>query len=138
MKTFLKNRGASLWLALAAMILGIAAYFLYAKYGVTEFSPTLNQSAVIALWVGVALSLIGIVTNWKPVKVLAYLAFFYAFFGFANSQATYVANIFVSIDGTTFSAGFIMTAAAFILSIVVALISAIVTKTKKEEVPANA
>ncbi len=138
MKTFLKNRGASLWLALIAILFGAAAYFLYAKYGITEFSPALNQNAVIALWVGVALSLIGIVTNWKPVKVLAYLAFFYAFFGFSNSQATYVANIFVSIDGTTFSAGFIMTAAAFILAIIVALIAAIVTKTKKEEVSANA
>ena len=138
MKNFLKNRGASLWLALIAILLGAAAYFLYAKYGITEFSPALNKSAVIAVWVGVGLSVIGIVTNWKPVKVLSYLAFFYAFFGFINSQATYVANIFVSIDGTTFSLGFILTAAAFFLAIVVALITAIVTKTKKEEVPANA
>ena len=138
MKNFLKNRGASLWLALIAILLGAAAYFLYAKYGITEFSPALNKSAVIAVWVGVGLSVIGIVTNWKPVKVLSYLAFFYAFFGFINSQATYVANIFVSIDGTTFSLGFILTAAAFFLAIVVALIAVIATKAKKQEVPADA
>ena len=88
--------------------------------------------------VGVGLSVIGIVTNWKPVKVLSYLAFFYAFFGFINSQATYVANIFVSIDGTTFSTGFILTAVAFVLAILTALVAVIATKTKKEEVPANA
>ena len=138
MKNFLKNRGASLWLALIAILLGAAAYFLYAKYGITEFSPALNKSAVIAVWVGVGLSVIGIVTNWKPVKVLSYLAFFYAFFGFINSQATYVANIFVSIDGTTFSLGFILTAAAFFLAIIVALIAVIATKAKKQEVPADA
>ena len=138
MKNFLKNRGASLWLALIAILLGAAAYFLYAKYGITEFSPALNKSAVIAVWVGVGLSVIGIVTNWKPVKVLSYLAFFYAFFGFINSQATYVANIFVSIDGTTFSLGFILTAAVFFLAIVVALIAVIATKAKKQEVPADA
>ena len=138
MKNFLKNRGASLWLALIAILLGAAAYFLYAKYGITEFSPALNKSAVIAVWVGVGLSVIGIVTNWKPVKVLSYLAFFHAFFGFINSQATYVANIFVSIDGTTFSLGFILTAAAFFLAIVVALIAVIATKAKKQEVPADA
>ncbi len=138
MKNFLKKRGASLWLALVAIFFGVAAYFLYSKYGVTEFSPTLDKSAVIAVWIGVALGLVGIVTNWKPVKVLSYLAYFYALFGFINSQATYVANIFVAIDGTTFSKGFIMTAAAFVLAIITALVTVIVTKTKKEEVPANA
>ena len=134
MKDFIKNRGASLWLALAAMLLGAAAYFLYAKNGITEFSPALSKSAVIALWVGVGLCLVGIVLNCKPILVLSYLVYLYAFFGFVGSQVTYITNIFVSIDGTTFSTGFILTAASFVLAIVAALAAAILSKPKTGEV----
>ena len=138
MKQFLQKRGASLWLALAAMAAGVAAYFLYAKFGITEFSPALSMSAVIALWVGAGLSLLGAVLHWKPIKVLAYLVYFYALFGFIGSQVTYIVNIFVSIDGTTFSAGFLATAAAFLVAILAALVSAIVTKSEPREVEQNA
>ena len=138
MKGFVNKRGASLWLALAAVVLGVAAVFLYQKNGVTEFSPTLNSRALIALWAGAALCLLGLVLNFKPVKVLGYLAYLYALFGFIGSQATYITNIFVSIDGTTFSKGFLMTAAAIVAAVITALVAALLTKKNSGEVESHA
>ncbi len=127
---FFQGRGAGYYLALPALILGVLAYVFYAKNGITEFNPTLSQKAIIAAFVGVGLCVVSLIYEWKPLKYLAYLAYLYAFMAFLNSQITYIANVFVSIDGSTFSAGFLLTAASFLLAAILALLSAVLTKSR--------
>ena len=61
---------------------------------------------------------------------------------FIYSQVTYIANIFVAIDGYTFSGGFIATAVMYVLSFLFTLLAAILNNWKpwgkkaKEEVQA--
>ena len=127
-KSFLAGRGVGYYLALPALVFGVLAYVLYAKNGITEFNPSLSQKAIIAVFVGAALCLVSLFFECKPVKYLAYLAYLYAFMAFLNSQITYIVNVFVSIDGSTFSAGFILTAVSFLLAMLLALVAAILTK----------
>ena len=131
-KSFFQARGAGYFLALPALLLGVLAYVLYAKNGITEFNPTLSQKAIIAVFVGAGLCAVSLVFAYKPVKYLAYLAYLYAFLAFLNSQITYIVNVFVSIDGSTFSAGFLLTAASFLLAMLLALVSAILTKNGRD------
>ena len=130
---FFQGRGAGYFLALPALVLGILAYVFYAKNGITEFNPALSQKAIIAVFVGVALCAVSLVYECKPVKYLAYLAYLYAFMAFLNSQITYIANIFVSIDGSTFSAGFLLAAASFLLAAILALVAAVMTKRREDK-----
>ena len=131
-KSFFQNRGAGYYLALPALALGVLAYVFYAKNGITEFNPSLSQKAIIAVFVGAGLCAVSLVYEWKPIKYLAYLAYLYAFMAFLNSQITYIVNVFVSIDGSTFSTGFLLTAASFVLAMILALVSAILTKSRRD------
>ena len=78
----------------------------------------------------------------KPIRYVAYLFCLYAFMWFIYSQVTYIANIFVAIDGYTFSGGFIATAVMYVLSFLFTLLAAILNNWKpwgkkaKEEVRA--
>ena len=127
-KPFLAGRGAGYYLALPALALGVLAYVFYAKHGITEFNPALSQKAIAAVLAGAALCLVSLFFERKPIKYLAYLAYLYAFMAFLNSQITYIVNVFVSIDGSTFSAGFLLTAVSFLLAMLLALVAAILTK----------
>ena len=63
-----------------------------------------------------------------PSKILCELSFLISFLSFLfyiNSQLTLITNVFVSIDGTTFSAGFIFNFIFGILSLGLALSASI-------------
>ena len=131
-KSFFQGRGAGYYLALPALVLGVLAYVLYAKNGITEFNPALSQKAIIAVFAGAVLCAVSLVYELRPVKYLAYLVYLYAFMAFLNSQITYIVNVFVSIDGSTFSAGFLLTAVSFLLAAILALVSAVLTKKRED------
>ena len=60
------------------------------------------------------------------VRLLRYVAFLLTFFGFIRfigTQATYIANVFVGIDGNTFTAGFLCAAVFSVLSFVLMLVA---------------
>jgi len=131
-------RGAADILCIAAIILAFAAYFLYRGNGINEFSPQLSQSAIIWTLAGAAVCLAGLLLHSRLVRFAAYLMLLYAFLGFINAQITYIANVFVSIDGNTFTPGFIMTAVSFVLAIVTALLSAVLIRREEDtRVPAS-
>ena len=123
--SFLQNKGVGWFLAVPVAIFAAAAAILYQKTGVTEFSPALYPTALYTAWGAAALSVISLFLNWKPLKYATYLLALYSFIQYIASQATYIVNVFVSIDGTTFSSGMIATASAYLLAIVVGLIAAI-------------
>ena len=123
--SFFQNKGLGFYLALPVAACAAAAVLLYCKTGVTEFSPALYPSAVWSAWAAAAISLISLCINRKPVKYLSYLLALYSFIQYLSSQATYIVNVFVSIDGTTFSSGMIATSVMYLLAIVLGLAAAI-------------
>lgn len=123
--SFFQNKGLGFFLALPAAICAAAAALLYQKTGVTEFSPVLYSSAVYTAWAAAAVSVLSIFFHWKVLKYCSYLLILYSFIQYISSQATYIVNVFVSIDGTSFSSGMVATASAYLLAIVLALVAAI-------------
>ena len=110
-----------LWM-LAALALGAVGFIAYIRSGVTEFTPALSRAALIAFGVGVGLSLLAVLWNVKAVRFGAYLALLYALLKSVSVQATYIVNVFVSIDGNRFTLGFLLTAVATLLAAAAALI----------------
>ena len=123
-KKFLLNKGVGYYLTLPAIAFCIAAICLYVQNGITSFNPELNASAIAYISVCLALCVISLAVDFKPVKDVAYLLCLYSFMWFIYSQVTYIANVFVAIDGYTLSGGFIATAVMYVLSFVCVLLSA--------------
>lgn len=124
-KKFLAGKGVGYYLTLPALIFCIAALCLYSQNGVTSFNPELNASAIAYTVICIVLCAVALVVDMKPVRYIAYLLCLYAFMWFVYSQVTYIANVFVAIDGYTFTGGFICTAVFFVLSFVFVLLSAV-------------
>ncbi|MCD8295164.1 MAG: hypothetical protein LUE27_07990 [Clostridia bacterium] len=116
-KGFIKNRGVSLYISLIALVCGVAALILYAVTGVTAFTSSLNYGLIAALVVGIVINVASTILGEKLLKYAAYAVYLFALLQYVYVEITYIANVFVSIDGTSFSASFIMT---FILCIAAA------------------
>ena len=136
-KKFLSGKGVGYYLTLPAIIFGILAIVMYGKTGITDFNTQLSTGVLVCGWIGVGLLIISLAFEFKPVKYVAYLLFLFAFFAYIQTQATYIANVFVSIDGNTFTGGFIATVVFYVLSFVVTLLAAALSTwrpwAKKEE-----
>ena len=104
-KKFLSGKGVGYYLTLPSIAFCIAALCLYRENGVTSFNPELNTGAIAYVAVCLALCALSLVVDFKPIRYVAYLFCLYAFMWFIYSQVTYIANIFVAIDGYTFSGG---------------------------------
>lgn len=124
-KKFFVGKGVGYYLTLPALIFCIVALCLYKQNGVTSFNPELNPSAIAYISVCIALCVISLIIDFKPIKYVAYLLCLYSFMWFIFSQVTYIANVFVAIDGYTFTSGFISTMVFFILSFIFVLLSGI-------------
>ncbi len=127
-KNFLKGKGVGYYLTLPALIFCVAALCLYYQNGITSFNPELNMGAVGLIAASIVLSVISLIADFKPVRYLAYLLCLGSFMGFILSQATYIANVFVAIDGYTFTVGFIATVVMYVLSIVFTLLAGILNR----------
>lgn len=122
------KKGIGYYLVIPAVLLGAAGLMAYIKSGVTEFTPSLSKEVIAAYAVGIGLCLFSLACEWKTVKFCGYLAFLYAFLQSICVQATYVANVIVSIDGNSFSAGFLMMAVCSLFAVIAAAASACLQK----------
>lgn len=129
-KEFFAKRGVGYYLTLPALIFCILALCLYYKNGITSFNPELNVGAIATIIVSIVLCGVSLVADFKVVRYLAYLLCLGSFMGFVLSQATYIANVFVAIDGYTFTSGFIATAVLYVLSFVFILLAGILNHWK--------
>lgn len=127
-KKFFAGRGVGYYLTLPAIAFCIAAICLYRANGVTAFNPELNKNAIAYLIVCLSICVVSLVVDFKPIRYIAYLFCLYAFMWFIFSQVTYIANIFVGIDNTTFTNGFIATAVMYVLAFLFTLLAAILSK----------
>ena len=131
-KNFFSTRTIGFYVTIPAIIFGVAGLLCYKTYGVTEFSPNLSAEAMGGLIVGIILCVLSLALEFKPVRFFGYLALLYGCLNTITAQITYIVNIFVSIDGTTFSQGFILTVAFSALAWITALVAAILTKQRKK------
>lgn len=124
----MQGGGVGYYLTLPAIAFCIAAICLYRANGVTAFNPELNKNAIAYLIVCLSICVVSLVVDFKPIRYIAYLFCLYAFMWFIFSQVTYIANIFVGIDNTTFTNGFIATAVMYVLAFLFTLLAAILSK----------
>ena len=132
LKNYFSTRTVGFYVTIPALIFAVAGLICYKTYGVTEFSPKLSVEALGGFIAGIVLCAASLVLDYKPVRFFGYLALLYGCLNSITAQATYIVNIFVSIDGTTFSQGFILTVVFSVLAWVTALVASILTKQRKK------
>lgn len=118
MKKFLASRTIGFYITACAVICQIVAMICYATFGVTEFSPELLVVPFVMSGLAIMIDVASEIIGWKICKQIAFLLSLYALISYFGSQINYIVNVFVSIDGSTFSAGFIASAVFFILTAV--------------------
>ena len=119
-------------LALAALC-GAVGLYAYTICGVNpQFDLKLGADILAAYGIGIVLCLVSLFFSRKPVKFFGFLALLYAFVQSIAVQATYVTNVFVSIDGNSFSPEFLTMAIASLLAVTAALAATILSAKRKE------
>jgi hypothetical protein len=124
-KYFMRHKTLSDAFLAAGFLFAILALVFYLKTGITDFNPKINSAATTSLIVVLVLSFLLLFFGSKNGKYLAFLLVLYSFIQYLSSQATYIANVFVAIDGSTFSAGFIVTFLMYVFSFSFFLVSGI-------------
>lgn len=110
---------------ICACVLFLLLIFIYRETGKNEFAPALSNKA-LGGWIAAAmLSFVLLIWENKALTYVAYLCGLYAWLQFLTSQIYYIVNVFVAIDGSSFSASFIFTAAAGLAAWIMALSAAI-------------
>ena len=132
-KNFFAGKGVGYYLTLPALICAIAALILYSQTGVTQFSVSLSGTVIASLCVAMGLCLASLILDFRPVRYAAYLVCLFSFLSYVHTQVDYIGNVFVGIDGNSFTAGFIATVISFVLAFLLMLVSAILTKNGKKE-----
>lgn len=132
MKNFLsiKNKGISEILILLTFIFTIINLILYCQSGVTIFNPNLYQSVIISLSFAIFLEGFTLIFNSKIIKYSIFILLLYSFIEYIYSQITYIANVFVAIDNSSFSLPMIFLFIFYILSIGLSLTGAIISKSE--------
>lgn len=132
LKNYFSTRTLGFFVTVPAILFAVAGLLAYRAYGMTEFTPTLSVEAQAGYIAGIVLCAASLVLEYRPVRFFGYLALLYACLTAVAVQATYIVNVFVSIDGNTFSDGFIMTVAFSVLAWVTALAATVLTKPRKK------
>lgn len=127
-KKLTARRGVSFYLSLVALVCAVAALILYITTGVTVFNPKLDGAVIALLAVGIAISVASVVFEYKLIKYVAFIIYLSAWFQYLIIEITYIANIFVSIDGTKFTPAFILTFALMLVMTIVSLVAAILLR----------
>lgn len=124
MKHYFMNiiRRKSTYFLLGTVVLDLLALILYMQYGTSVFIPKLSSTEISILIVGTILPLAVVFSPWKLPYAALFAVNLAACFEYLASQASFIANVFVAIDGTTFPAAFylivVCTLAAAVLSLV--------------------
>lgn len=126
-----KKNWGDVFLALS-FILALAGLILYLNFGTTIFNPTLSMKLVVVIIVCLCFEGILLLIGSKIGKYIVFLLLLYAFIEYLGTQITYIANVMVAIDGSSFSASFLVTSGALVFSSLFALVSAIMAFDEKK------
>lgn len=125
MKELSKKEIVSLSFLLGSLLFGLLFLIFYLNFGAIIFHPDIEANVIITACFSLALLLAGFVFPSKLLLEGSFLLSFLSFLFYLNSQLTFITNVFVSIDQTSFSIGFIFNFLFGILSFVFSLVSSI-------------
>lgn len=127
-KLITAKRGISFYFIAASFVCALVTLILYLTTGITSFTPVLSGKVLALMWINLILNFAVAVVEVKPAKYAAYVIGLWAWLEFVISEMAYITNVFVSIDGNSFSVTFILTVVFGALSYVFALVSAILQR----------
>lgn len=126
--SLIKKKGiGDLLLALSLLSLVLALIF-YLVYGETEFNPTLSLSVLIPSYILLAVIVCLGAIGMKEGKFIAFLLSLYILIEYITSQVTYIVNVFVGIDGNSFTPVFLVAFIGYLATPILLLASYILTK----------
>lgn len=133
MKGFFRSKPVCFYIETASALFSVLAVILYICLGKNEFNKELSLLAIVPVLIAALLQIITLFFSFQPLNDIAFLLILYSFISYIGSQANYIANVFTSIDGSKFSAAFILTALLFLLSLIASLVSVFLPKSKSKE-----
>lgn len=136
MKSFLRSiwssatgkRGISFYFSLACLVCMTISLILYNTTGVTTFTPELSGKVLALMYACIIVSALVCVFEIKIAKYALYMLCLAAWLEHLLSESFFISNVFVGIDGNSFSAEFICAVVFGLLGWATALVSAILQK----------
>lgn len=122
MGSFFKSKKAGYYLMIPALVLAVLAFIFYRSSLDTKFG-SLSVSAEITFVIGIVLCALSLVLDYREIKFAAAAVLLYACLDSISSQANYITNVLVSIDGNSFSTGFICASVFSLAAWILALIA---------------
>lgn len=99
-------KSKSTYILLGAAVLNLIALILYFNFGTSIFIPKLSSTVILLMTIGVVLPLLTIFLPLEIFYIAPYAVGLLSCFLYLASQASFIVNVFVGIDGTTFSLPF--------------------------------
>jgi|GEM_PF-6615688 len=116
-------RSKSTYFLAAVAILDAVALILYFNFGTSVFIPKLSSTVIAFMITAIALSVVVAFVGVKLPYVILYAANLLSCFFFLSSQASFIANVFVGIDGTSFSVAFYLIVALTLVAAALSLVA---------------
>ena len=107
---------------LPALVFAVLALIFYLNSVDTKFG-SVSMSAEITFIIGIVLCALSLFLDFREIKFAACAVLLYACLDSISSQANYITNVLVSIDGNSFSTGFICAGIFSLLAWILALIA---------------
>ncbi|MBO4989039.1 MAG: hypothetical protein J6D37_01775 [Clostridia bacterium] len=110
-------------IALVLGIVGVISYFLSGTdaSGMTE--TTVSAMVYVPFLLAVLASAGALLTGNSMVKILAFACYFLTLATFIMTQAGYIVNVFMGIDGNSFSFAYILAVLGIVCPMVLSLVS---------------
>lgn len=138
LRNVLTKRGIPFYFMAASVLSAVIMLILYRTTGVTEFTPVLNGKVIALITAFIVLAVLLTVFEVKVLKYGLYLFGLFMWLEYVTSEVNYIANVFVSIDGNSFTPSFILTVLFGLLAWACVLASAILQKPEIGSAPAPA
>ena len=139
------NKGVSFYILLAASLCQVIGLILYGATGVTMFTAKLSTAVIVFGILFIILAIAVTVSNElkaggaigkKAVGMGAYFVYLSGLLSwlfYVTGEVNYLTSIFVSIDGTSLTASFVLTVLFSALAWIGALVSAIIGRIERTD-----
>lgn len=114
-------------------IIGVICYFLSGddRSGMTE--TFVSALVYVPFILAVVCSLIGLFYSNSLIKIAAFALYFFSLATWIMTQAGYIVNVFMGLDGNSFSFAYIVTFISLIACMVLSIVSGATSKKKAQK-----
>ncbi|MFA6860924.1 MAG: hypothetical protein WCR56_00835 [Bacilli bacterium] len=132
---YFKTRRINFYFLLSSEVLSFTGLIIYCQTGTNDFVLKLDSVVITFTVLGLVSAFVPFVFSHNRIlHFIPYFCYFFAFLNFITSQVNYLANVLVSIDGTSLSIGFLSVAILLFASSILTLVSGCLTKEKSNQV----